>query len=135
MGMDVWGRNPSAPAGRYFRANIWSWFPDQLSRCTIRRLAPESVAMTKLGFNVGAGLADAPTCQQMANRFECWLEHHTAGHGIDLGLRVTYDGRFVSDEELSKRPDLETMSPYQVDDEHLKQWVEFLRHCGGFEVW
>ena len=27
-----------------------------------------------------------------------------------------------------------TASPYEVGDEHLKAWVEFLRHCGGFEV-
>lgn len=135
MGMDVWGRNPSAPAGRYFRANIWSWRPIQALIAELCTDLVDQETMTKLGFNVGAGLADSHTCQQMANRFECWLEHHTAGHGIDLGLRVTYDGRFVSDDELSKRPDLETMSPYQVDDDHLKQWVEFLRHCGGFEVW
>jgi hypothetical protein len=48
---------------------------------------------------------------------------------------VTPDGRFVSDEELADNPGLETVSPYAVDDEHLKEWVEFLRHCGGFEVW
>ncbi len=22
-----------------------------------------------------------------------------------------------------------------VDDEHLEKWFEFLRRCGGFEVW
>jgi hypothetical protein len=25
MGMDVCGRNPSAPDGEYFRASIWKW--------------------------------------------------------------------------------------------------------------
>jgi hypothetical protein len=25
-------------------------------------------------------------------------------------------------------------SAYSVDDEHLKEWVNFLRHCGGFMV-
>jgi hypothetical protein len=54
---------------------------------------------------------------------------------LDLGLRVTTDGRFVSEQEQASQPNLETVSPYQVDDEHLKEWVEFLRHCGGFEVW
>jgi len=24
---------------------------------------------------------------------------------------------------------------YEVSDEQLKRWVEFLRSCGGFEVW
>ena len=27
MGMDVVGRNPSTEAGKYFRANVWSWRP------------------------------------------------------------------------------------------------------------
>jgi hypothetical protein len=27
MGMDVYGSNPSSPAGVYFRANIWAWYP------------------------------------------------------------------------------------------------------------
>ena len=71
----------------------------------------------------------------MAIRFEQWMEHHTEGHGLDSELRITEDGRFVSDKELAENPDLETVSPYEVDDEHLKQWIEFLRHCGGFEVW
>ena len=24
---------------------------------------------------------------------------------------------------------------YEVSDEQLKKWIEFLRCCGGFEVW
>lgn len=27
MGMDVSGRNPTAPEGKYFRASIWQWAP------------------------------------------------------------------------------------------------------------
>ena len=27
MGMDVYGRNPDSQAGKYFRANVWSWRP------------------------------------------------------------------------------------------------------------
>jgi hypothetical protein len=25
MGMDIYGRNPTSEAGKYFQANIWSW--------------------------------------------------------------------------------------------------------------
>ena len=71
----------------------------------------------------------------MASRFERWLEHHAQGHRLESDLQVTPEGRFVSEEELARNPDLETVSPYEVGDEHLKQWVKFLRHCGGFEVW
>jgi hypothetical protein len=71
----------------------------------------------------------------MVNRFEQWMEHHTGGHGLESDLRTTEEGRFVSADELAEHPDLETASPYEVADEHLKAWIDYLRHCGGFEVW
>ena len=35
----------------------------------------------------------------------------------------------------SKDRDRLLFAPFGVSDEHLKEWIEFLRHCGGFEVW
>jgi hypothetical protein len=133
--MDVYGRNPSAPAGRYFRASVWSWRP---IHALVIRLCPDLLdeeTLAKMGYNNGAGPADQRTCTKMANRFERWLEHHAGGHGLESDLRVTPDGRFVFPGEAAANPDLETVSAYEVADEHLKEWVEFLRHCGGFEVW
>lgn len=135
MGMDVWGRNPSAPSGRYFRANIWSWRP---IHALIIELCPElfdEQTMARLGINVGAGATDQATCTIMADRFDQWLEQNVNGHMIDLGLRVTTEGRFVNEQEQATDSSLETVSPYQTSDQHLREWVEFLRHCGGFEVW
>ena len=37
---------------------------------------------------------DNDGCTEMAIRFENWMEHHASGHGIDLGLRATKEGRF-----------------------------------------
>jgi len=134
-GMDIYGRNPSSEAGKYFRANIWSWRP-------IHALIEQECAdlldaelLERLGYNNGAGPKDQETCTAMANRFERWLEHHVGGHALDSELQITPEGRFVSEDERADNPELETVSPYGVEDEHLKEWVEFLRHCGGFEVW
>ena len=135
MGMDIWGRNPSSAAGKYFRANIWSWRPIHALCAELGRDLIDDETLTRIGVNVGAGLVDQESCTQLAERFDQWLEHHAGGHEVDLGLRVTADGRFVSEKEHASQPDLDTVSPYRVDDEHLKEWVEFLRHCGGFEVW
>src|SRR5215469_1271272 len=44
-------------------------------------------------------------------------------------------GQLVIDEKWGDNPDQKTMSPYKVRDDHLNKWIEFLRHCGGFEVW
>lgn len=135
MGMDVWGCNPVSPAGKYFRANIWSWRPIQALIAELCSDLLDEQTLIRLGVNVGAGPRDARICLEMASRFDHWLERHTQGHGLDLGLRVTPDGRFVTPAEVAANPALETLSPYQVADEHLKEWVEFLRNCGGFEVW
>ena len=135
MGMDVWGKNPSGPEGKYFRANIWSWRP---IHALIGELCADLIdeeTMGRMSINVGAGPSDPEVCQQMAARFDQWLEHNATGKTLDLELRVTTEGRFVTPAERAANPELQTESPYQVQDEHLKEWVTFLRSCGGFEVW
>jgi hypothetical protein len=133
--MDVYGRSPTAPAGEYFRANVWSWRPIHALAVDLCSDLLDEETLRRLAYNDGAGPQDQPTCTAMASRFEQWMEHHTGGHGLESALRVTKEGWFVREEELAENPDLETVSPYQVRDEHLKQWIEFLRYCGGFQVW
>lgn len=135
MGMDVRGRNPSDPAGKYFRANIWSWGPILHLCGELCSDLLDEETLTAMSFNDGAGPTDQATCTQMANRFDLWMEHNASGQTLESEMKVTKEGRFVTDEELEDNPDLETESPYEVDDEHLKEWVQFLRHCGGFQIW
>jgi hypothetical protein len=133
--MDVCGRHPSSPASEYFRANVRSWRPIHALVIELCSDLLDEETLEGMAFDGGAGPQDQQACTEMAQRFERWLEHHTEGHGLESDLRVTKDGRFVRAEELAQNPDLETASPYEVTDEHLKEWVEFLRHCGGFAVW
>jgi hypothetical protein len=135
MGMDVYGRSPTSPAGEYFQANVWAWGPIHALLVELCSDLLDSEMLRRLTFNDGAGPEDQQTCTAMANRFERWLEHHAQGYRLESDLRVTPEGRFVSEQELAENPDLETFSPYAVQDEHLKEWSEFLRCCGGFEVW
>jgi len=136
MGMDITGRNPSVSAGKYFRANVWSWRPIHALICALCSDLLDEETLEKIGYNDGAGAADQKTCTEMANRFEQWMEHNVQGLSLDIpGAKVTEDGRFVTEEEVETNPELDTRTPYQVEDEHLKEWIEFLRHCGGFGVW
>jgi hypothetical protein len=135
MGMDVYGRKPSSPEGEYFRATVWSWHPIHALIIELCSDLLKDKTLEKLAFNDGAGPKSQKVCTEMAQRFEQWMEHHAEGHSLESELRVTKEGRFVSAEELAENPDMETMSPYEVSDEHLKEWIEFLRHCGGFQVW
>jgi hypothetical protein len=132
MGMDVIGKSPTSPAGEYFRANIWTWVPIHALIVELCSDQFDEETLMLLGSNDGAGPADQATCTEMANRFERRMEHHVDGHQIESDeLRVNAEGRFVDAEENSTQ---ETMSPFMTRDEHLKEWIEFLRHCGGFEV-
>ena len=136
MGMDVFGRgSTSSPQGKYFRANIWSWRPIHALIVELCSDLFDDETLARLGYNVGAGPDNAKVCREMATRFERWLEHHASGHEVDLGLRVDSAGQLLTPETVAANPTLETRSAYRVDDEHLKEWVEFLRHCDGFEVW
>ena len=87
-----------------------------------------------IGYNGGAGPEDQATCLEMANRFERWMEHHVTGHGLESEIQVPKRAAW-SATRRGRDPDLQTVSAYQTDDDHLKEWIEFLRHCGGFEVW
>lgn len=136
MGMDVYGRKPDSTAGEYFRANVWSWRPIHALIVGLCSDFLDEETVEAIGYNDGAGPTDQQTCTEMASRFELWMEHHVQGLELEMpGIRIKKDGRFVSEEELAENPDIETRTPYEVEDEHLKEWIEFLRHCGGFEVW
>ena len=136
MGMDIHGRNPTNEKGKYFRANIWSWRP---IHALITQLCPDILSeetLTAIGYNDGSGPETQETCTQIANRFQQWMEHNTHGHNIQIpGIQVTPEGRFVTEQELNENPNLKTTTPYKTNDEHLKAWIEFLQHCGGFMVY
>jgi len=135
MGMDVHGKNPESKAGEYFRASVWSWHPIHDLICRLCSDLLNEDTLEQLGYNEGAGPDDAETCKEMASRFEHWMEHNVEGHDIEIeGMKMTPEGRLISESELSDDPELETTTPYEVEDEHLKEWIEFLRHCGGFRV-
>ena len=38
-------------------------------------------------------------------------------------------------EKRRNNPDFKTRTPYRVSNQMLETWTDFLRNCGGFEVW
>lgn len=136
MGMDVYGKNPSEESGHYFRASIWSWGPLYEQIVALCADLLDDNVLTAMEYNDGAGPDDQETCTRMANRFESALVAHQDGCTVPAAsLQVTEKGRFVSREELARNPDLRACSPYSISGEHVREWIGFLRHCGGFEVW
>lgn len=136
MGMDIFGRKADSPVGEYFRANIWGWYPIHALICGLCPDILDDETLAGMGHNDGYGPEDQDKCSEMASRFERWLEHNSEGLRLEVpGARITKDGRFVTEEEVAANPNLETETPYRVEDADLRDWVEFLRHCGGFQVW
>jgi len=117
MGMDVYGRNPSCEEGRYFRASIWSWRP---IHGLMRQLCCEFVSdevLFSMGFNDGAGPEDQETCDKIAKAFDKWMEHNASG--VKLETPEIHAG---------------LVGALGFDHYLLKEWVTFLRSCGGFKV-
>lgn len=134
MGMDINGRKPSSSEGEYFGVNYWAWAPiHHLIGKLCSDLVDEEMIVEMSG-NSGAGPKDQETCTQMASRFDRWMEHNIEGLTVDGGMRVDNEGRLYSAKDAAAQPELEIDSPYRVSDELIKKWIEFLRHCGGFEV-
>ena len=80
MGMDVVGKGPLNEAGEYFRANVWAWRPihDLIHELCSDLLGDE--ILMGMGFNQGAGPDSQDICNEMAFRFEQWMEHNIKGH-------------------------------------------------------
>lgn len=116
MGFSVVGWEPSSDAGKHFRNNWWWWQPMQaliLLTCADILTVEE---MRELGLNDGHYYS-AETAAAMASRL--------ADIVADEKLWASYD------------KEIEEMLPEAYDcwsKDNVLEFVEFLRHCGGFEV-
>ena len=134
MGMDVHGIEPKNKIGEYFRANVWSWRPiHAITTLMCEDLLDEETLMS-MCYNDGKGVDDGDVCKKMGNRITQWLEHNVNGLELeDSHCRVNERGIFQFTKAINN-PET-TRSAYQVDDDDVREWAEFLQNCGGFEVW
>ncbi len=72
----------------------------------------------------------------MVNRFAYWMEHHINGVGFHFReLKEEDDCLLLCYESVTENFEAETGEPLAVaEDDEIRQWSEFLRHCGGFRV-
>lgn len=59
---------------------------------------------------------------------------HPEGFSVESDLFVNEQGRLLSKETVETIPILECRPAYFAESEHVGDWIEFLRSCGGFEV-
>lgn len=134
MGMDVYGKAPASETGEYFRASIWSWRPihELIEKTNV--LPPKMVE--DMSFNDGAG-PDAEQAKLLAYALELMI------HGMDdeheFMLTSEIDGPVAEMIRQLSDNGIEVISPrgtvYSADVAHVREFIEFCRDSGGFEVW
>lgn len=152
MGMDVYGRNPTEPAGEYFRANVWGWRPIHALIRVANDLADGNLfdeeTLDLMGHNDGAGLERQNECTTLAYILGKLLtpERLEQIGFVVIDNEINYpifgDDDLVVDEEgrLLKKSEVEfddantVRSAYGTTFDHVKKFIEFLKYCGGFEV-
>lgn len=141
MAMDVYGKNPTAEVGVGIRYSIHGWHPLADYACEV---APEITAACKLWHsNDGDGL-DAKAANKLADRLQ---------EEIESGRTLSYERAFHSDSSGHPRLEgdkLTGRSPEfmaslltgrsfrgfpQFRVRYVQDFVDFLRECGGFEIW
>lgn len=142
--------------GYYFRSNWWGWRP-------IHAMADIAIETTDLpfstkdwGLNDGGGLKTQEDCDMLADAMELVLTLNKKAMEEDsdriylcLGAWVTQDGAFVKDEETLNddyplgtimyngvvNKDGELVFPaHSASLSLVKEFITFLRECGGFEI-
>ena len=154
MGMDVYGRNPTAPEGEYFRNNVWYWRPLAIY---INQVAPTIAKRCKEWHsNSGDGLnqkdslalADILDTEVKAGRTLSFEKQWTSELEMlpdepcqicsGTGRRLAPPQIGAGDQPCNGcdskgqvRPHA-TWYPFQVSN--VEDFIRFLRDCGGFKI-
>jgi len=136
MNMDLYGRNPKNEIGMDFRANIWSWRPiwDAINETGII----DQAMMDSMSFKDGAGPKDQETCDKLADALEEMIKDYSDSQSIHLAEFASETVRKIVRERekelaISMFCQKEEVL-YATDGKHLREFIAFLRNCGGFEV-
>lgn len=143
--------------GYYFRANIWAWRP-------IHILCDLAIKVTQLPLstegwenNSGEGLKNQDDCDALADALDLFLILNKNNMKEDddriyicMGMWVKSDGTFAPGNELQLNKDYPSgtimyngvvgqdgnlvFPAHSISVNHVKEFITFLRHCGGFEI-
>lgn len=126
MGMDVYGKNASDETGDYFRSNIWGWPPILSIAMTANETHGLGFDMSAWSFNDGAGLDTQEDCTRLADAMESLLTME------DETIETKpHDAANA----LCKALGMQAPTSAATSKEHAVEFVNFLRHCGGFNIY
>lgn len=153
MGFDLFGINPRTKAGDYYRATVWTWHPLWNYVCAVCKnvLSPEDMKMGH--FNDGHQIVGTKA-RKIAERLESLLNQGRVAETIEIleqrrrempdevckfcgGTGVRND-KYVNGQcnacggKGKVRP-FETW--YQFTEQDVRELLEFLKNCDGFQIW
>jgi len=153
MGFDVYGQNAATEKGEYFRNNCWSWRP--LAQYVLSVCADIITDRDAVHWNYNDGhLVSENEAIAIADRLDFLSK---SGDTREFAEKYKAEQDSIPDEvcELcngtGKREDMEVengcngcngtgmkepMSKwYPFNEENVKEFAEFCRESGGFEIW
>lgn len=159
MGVDISGRNPINEEGDYFGSNWWGWRPiNQL--CQLAAYDSKlSIDFQYWGSNDGRGCETHEECNELADALENYLGNEIeakddddriylclgswceAGTGrmieadIQVVLNEQYEYGSIHYTPIVLETGMVVESAHSTSVHRIKQFIIFLRNCGGFEIW
>ena len=163
MGVDISGRKPKTEEGDYFCSNWWGWRPILAISEAAMISSKLDYDTSYWGSNDGKGLRTQKQCDKLADAIELMISNSSGfnenlsddddriyivmGSWCEAGT-----GRFVGSEketELNKDYEVGSLiyrpvvmadgmlveSSHSTSLGRIKQFITFLRACGGFEIW
>jgi hypothetical protein len=137
MGMDVYGKNPTTEGGEYFRNNVHAWV--SLAEYIYEAAPDIAIKCRHWHYNDGDGL-DAADAIKLADRLRDEID---SGRCEDYARRTCDDRPW--DRELCNVLDQAGVPALPGMDyvltgrdfhvSNVRNFVAFLRGCGGFEIW
>jgi len=161
MGVDISGRKPKTEAGDYFCSNWWGWRPIVAISEAAMISSKLDYDTSYWGSNDGKGLRTQKQCDKLADAIELLISNNYNEYLAEDDDRIYIvmgswceagTGRFIGSERehvLNQQFEYGDMlyapvvaedgtmveSSYSTSLGRLKEWITFLRNCGGFKIW
>ena len=161
MGVDISGRKPKTEAGDYFSSNWWGWRPIHAISEAAMISSKLDYDTSYWGSNDGKGLRTQKQCDKLADAIELLISNNyneyltedddriyicmgswcEAGTGKFIGsereyvLNEQYEYGDILYGPIVAENGTMVESSYSTSLGRIKQWITFLRSCGGFEIW
>jgi len=161
MGVDISGRKPKTEEGDYFCSNWWGWRPIHAISEAAMINSKLDYDTSYWGSNDGKGLRTQKQCDKLADAIELLISNNyneylaedddriyivmgswcEAGTGKFIGserehiLNQQYEYGDILYAPVVAEDGTLVESSYSTSLGRIKQWITFLRSCGGFKIW